>query len=453
MPTLSRPLHLHNVLVTPNIIKNLIYVRQFTRDNKCIVEFDEFGFSVKDFLNRLILLRCNSSGDLYPVTKPSHVPSVLLSVSPTTLHQRLGHPGADEAEYRVVANVVAKTAWLRNLFRELHTPLLSTTLANSDNVRVLHVPSCYQYDDIFTKGLPSTLFEEFRTSLSVQPFPAQAAGECNLKDVWSLDSVLQDAQLLLDEGSCYRIGNFRVGDNSAKYPLLNHKYKVDLFKNTYVTRVASFDNNPHGFKFEPFPNFHIRKFTANDVVDVIGTVVSIFDSIPFNNYGEDKVRRSLILEDVEGRKKECCFFNGWAAKFDILYLHREKIGYVVMILQLVKVKYFNEKSSVNPALYSTKLYNEIEGYDPKNHSIVSSEKRNNSRRVFPKRREENDRQNLTVLCMQKYIKFTASTDGLTWDVKGAAVRQHKLITVNLRPVLLRAGSNSSKNGPARSMAQ
>nr|GEV41793.1 ribonuclease H-like domain-containing protein [Tanacetum cinerariifolium] len=44
-------------------------------------------------------------------------------------------------------------------------------------VRVLHVSSRYQYADIFTKGLPSALFEEFRTSLSVRPFLAQSAGE------------------------------------------------------------------------------------------------------------------------------------------------------------------------------------------------------------------------------------------------------------------------------------
>ncbi|GJY36310.1 ribonuclease H-like domain-containing protein [Tanacetum coccineum] len=74
IPTFHRPLHLHNVLVTPNIIKNLISVRQFTRDNNCTIEFDAFGFSVKDFLTRHILLRCDSSGDLYPVTKPSTSP-------------------------------------------------------------------------------------------------------------------------------------------------------------------------------------------------------------------------------------------------------------------------------------------------------------------------------------------------------------------------------------------
>ncbi|GKA44796.1 ribonuclease H-like domain-containing protein [Tanacetum coccineum] len=87
-----RPLHLHNVLVTPNIIKNIISVCQFTRDNNCTIEFDAFGFSVKDYLTRHILLRCDSSGDLYPVTKPSTFPTTFLLTSAFTWHQRLRHP-------------------------------------------------------------------------------------------------------------------------------------------------------------------------------------------------------------------------------------------------------------------------------------------------------------------------------------------------------------------------
>ncbi|GJW27198.1 ribonuclease H-like domain-containing protein [Tanacetum coccineum] len=115
-----------------------------------------------------------------------------------------------EAEYRGVANAVAETCWLRNLLRELHTP--TATLVYCDNVsavylssnpvqhqrtkhieidihfvrdlvaaghiRVLHVPSRYQYADIFTKGLPTVLFDEFRSSLSVRSSPAQTAGGC-----------------------------------------------------------------------------------------------------------------------------------------------------------------------------------------------------------------------------------------------------------------------------------
>ncbi|GJZ66832.1 ribonuclease H-like domain-containing protein [Tanacetum coccineum] len=108
-----------------------------------------------------------------------------------------------EAEYRGVVNIVAETAWLRNLLRELHSPLFTGTLVYYDNVsavymsanpvqhqrtkhieidihfvrdmvkaghvRVLHIPSHFQNADIFTKGLLSALFEDFRSSLSVHP--------------------------------------------------------------------------------------------------------------------------------------------------------------------------------------------------------------------------------------------------------------------------------------------
>ncbi|GJX61370.1 ribonuclease H-like domain-containing protein [Tanacetum coccineum] len=117
-----------------------------------------------------------------------------------------------EAEYMGVANAVAETCWLRNLLRELHTPLSTATLGYCDNVsavylssnpvqhqrmkhieidihfvrdlvatghiRVLHVPSRYQYADIFTKGLPTALFDDFLSSLSVRSSPAQTAGGC-----------------------------------------------------------------------------------------------------------------------------------------------------------------------------------------------------------------------------------------------------------------------------------
>ncbi|GKG42479.1 ribonuclease H-like domain-containing protein, partial [Tanacetum coccineum] len=45
-------------------------------------------------------------------------------------------------------------------------------LVAAGQVRVLHVPSRYQFADIFTKGLHSALFEEFRSSLSVRSPPA-----------------------------------------------------------------------------------------------------------------------------------------------------------------------------------------------------------------------------------------------------------------------------------------
>ncbi|GKE13278.1 hypothetical protein Tco_1416829 [Tanacetum coccineum] len=95
--TSHKPLHLNHILVTPHIIKNLIYVRKFTCDNDVSVEFDAYGFSIKDYQTQKILLRCDSTGDLYPVTQqpPLQTPVVLLSFSFTTWHRHLGHPGED----------------------------------------------------------------------------------------------------------------------------------------------------------------------------------------------------------------------------------------------------------------------------------------------------------------------------------------------------------------------
>ncbi|GKB32454.1 ribonuclease H-like domain-containing protein [Tanacetum coccineum] len=116
-----------------------------------------------------------------------------------------------EVEYRGVANVVAETAWIWNLLLELHTRLSTASLAYCNNVsavylsinlvqhqrtkhieidihfvreyvasgqvRVLHVPSRFQYANIFTKGLPTALFLEFRSNLNVRRSPAHTEGE------------------------------------------------------------------------------------------------------------------------------------------------------------------------------------------------------------------------------------------------------------------------------------
>jgi hypothetical protein len=39
------------------------------------------------------------------------------------------------------------------------------------HVRVLHVPTTSQYADVFTKGLHTSLFQEFRSSLTISDAP------------------------------------------------------------------------------------------------------------------------------------------------------------------------------------------------------------------------------------------------------------------------------------------
>ena len=115
-----------------------------------------------------------------------------------------------EAEYRAVVNGVAETCWLRQLLQELHAPLPRSTLVYCDNVsavylstnpvqhqhtkhveidlhfvrervaigdvRILHVPTTSQFADIFTKGLPTSVFQEFRSSLHISEPADSTAG-------------------------------------------------------------------------------------------------------------------------------------------------------------------------------------------------------------------------------------------------------------------------------------
>jgi hypothetical protein len=107
-----------------------------------------------------------------------------------------------EAEYWDVVNGTTEACWLRQLLQELRVPLMKSTLVYCDNVstvylstnpiqhqrtkhveidlhfmrehvaigdvRILHAPTTSQFTDIFTKGLATSLFLEFWSSLNIR---------------------------------------------------------------------------------------------------------------------------------------------------------------------------------------------------------------------------------------------------------------------------------------------
>ncbi|GJW68836.1 ribonuclease H-like domain-containing protein [Tanacetum coccineum] len=143
LPTLFRSIHLNNVLITPHIVKNLISIHQLVRNNNCTIEFDAFGFSVKDFLMRRVLLRCDSSRDLYPVTTLSLIPHASLSVS---IH---GINVLDISEVKCYV-VLCPINSFRVIKRNLPCFVM---LVSSDTV----VTSCFDiiHSDVWTSPIPS----------------------------------------------------------------------------------------------------------------------------------------------------------------------------------------------------------------------------------------------------------------------------------------------------------
>ncbi|GJT07583.1 ribonuclease H-like domain-containing protein [Tanacetum coccineum] len=154
LPTPLKSLRLNNVLITPHIVKNLIPVCQFVRDNDYTIEFDSFGFSVKDFMTRRVLLRCDSTGDLYHVTAPSPIPHAFL-VSQHMWHHHLGHPGSDVLRRLVSNNVIS--------CNKKKPPVLCHVCQLGKHVRLSFVSSntivssCFDivHSDMWTSPIPS----------------------------------------------------------------------------------------------------------------------------------------------------------------------------------------------------------------------------------------------------------------------------------------------------------
>jgi histone deacetylase 1/2 len=133
-------------------------------------------------------------------------------VSWSSKRQPIVSRSSAEAEYRSVANAVAECCWLRQLLGELLCPVQKATVVFCDNVsavylsanpvhhrrtkhieldihfvrekvalghfRVVHVPTTEQLADIMTKGLPTTSFESFRSSLGIISDDAATEGGC-----------------------------------------------------------------------------------------------------------------------------------------------------------------------------------------------------------------------------------------------------------------------------------
>jgi hypothetical protein len=83
--TLPGPFHLNNVLLTPNIIQNLLSDHHFTTNNWCSMEFDSFGLSMKDLSTTNMITRCGSLGPLYTMCLPSCSTPSSSVAAPTTL--------------------------------------------------------------------------------------------------------------------------------------------------------------------------------------------------------------------------------------------------------------------------------------------------------------------------------------------------------------------------------
>ncbi|GJR79789.1 proteasome subunit beta type-2 [Tanacetum coccineum] len=122
----------------------------------------------------------------------------------------------------------------------------TTFVGVESRVRVLHVPFRYQFADIFTKGLPSALFEEFRTSLSVRCPPAPTARE-----------IAQFTEYVQKNVSLYQFRNGIPLTTKAAANFMRNELATALRKNPYQVNIIL-----AGYEKETGPSLYFIDYIA-----------------------------------------------------------------------------------------------------------------------------------------------------------------------------------------------
>jgi hypothetical protein len=94
---LSRPFYLNDVLLAPNLVQSLLFVRCFITDNSGSMKFYLFGLSVKDLTTKRVLARYDNLSPLYTRHLPTSTTPTphAAAASSAPWHHRLGHLGPD----------------------------------------------------------------------------------------------------------------------------------------------------------------------------------------------------------------------------------------------------------------------------------------------------------------------------------------------------------------------
>nr|GEU39158.1 reverse transcriptase domain-containing protein [Tanacetum cinerariifolium] len=165
--------------------------------------------SISDFMTRRVLLSCDSTGDLYPVTAPSPIPHAFL-VNQHTWHQRLGHPRSDVLRRLVSSNFISCNKEKLPVFfhacqlgKHVRLPFVSSSTMISFFFDIIH-------SDVWTSPISSlsefVLFRNYvRTQFKceIKSFQCDHGGEFDNRRLYTLFAVLKHLNIMgsLKDGS------------------------------------------------------------------------------------------------------------------------------------------------------------------------------------------------------------------------------------------------------------
>ncbi|GJR95146.1 ribonuclease H-like domain-containing protein [Tanacetum coccineum] len=216
-----------------------------------------------------------------------------------------------EAEYRGVANAVAETCWLRNLLRELHTPLSTATLVYCDNIinmndkvdyvikqEALLLQQTSQNPSSSPPSASSSPTHEFSFTVAIRPNPPPTATQPQAEATAAID--LSPADDIFLHGHLLPL--HVLADHLPVSPSRSSTNSMDSFTlpmNLLYDQTNPIGNNSfHCHHQTNFFNFDEPEFTTTNQERPKSKAYSIF-GMPKSKKSEDVEKRRMKIKNLK----------------------------------------------------------------------------------------------------------------------------------------------------------
>ncbi|GKC37149.1 nucleic acid-binding, OB-fold, replication protein A, OB domain protein [Tanacetum coccineum] len=186
----------------------------------------------------------------------------------------------------------------------------------------------------------------------------------NPLETWKIEMVLQDEEenkivatvkesicpkfeKYFEEGKCFYISTFSVGDSEGTPKIIENKNKIHFYKATDVTPCDSYSGSVNGFRLKSFDTLlqeeNQSSVSYGDLISC-GTIA---------NAMFDGNRRPFILAPNLGIS--LCG-GDYALQLNNGLVDRQNLGHVVIILQFMKHKIYKRKPAISSMFGVSKLF-------------------------------------------------------------------------------------------------
>ncbi|XP_057730123.1 replication protein A 70 kDa DNA-binding subunit B-like [Arachis stenosperma] len=202
----------------------------------------------------------------------------------------------------------------------------------------------------------------------------ELCSQSNPADVYSLEMVLQDEQgdrihcsipkgnivvfkTLIRENGIYSMRNFIVKGNNNFVKTTGHKYKLNFYMKTCVSRLPSDTFHLNPFSYVPFPEIEAMVgMNRIHLLDFIGQVVGKENAQDMvTKSGQQSKCIALYLEDLEQNRMKCTLYGESVDKV-ISFMDKPENEPVILVAQLFKPHFYLNEVSVQNSLYASRVF-------------------------------------------------------------------------------------------------